>query len=124
MESGEVFDYVMLTEVVEHVADAEGLLRHVWLHTRRCLWVSFPNIAYFPHRWRLALGRFPVQWVVFPGEHLRFWSLPDFVEWAVGSGLPVPTVLPSNGIVFGNLHRAWPNLLANQIVMRFDRSPE
>lgn len=121
VEPGEVFDHVVLTEVIEHVADAEGLLTQVWSHTRRSLWVTFPNIAYFPHRWRLALGRFPVQWVLFPGEHLRYWSLPDFREWSVGLGLPVPRELPSNGIVFANLHRLWPNLLANQIVMRFDR---
>jgi len=121
VEPGDQFDHVVLTEVIEHVADAEGLLAQVWSHTRRSLWVTFPNIAYFPHRWRLALGRFPVQWVLFPGEHLRFWSLPDFREWAVGAGLPEPLVLPSNGIVLGNLHRIWPNLFANQIVMRFDR---
>lgn len=121
VEAGELFDHVVLTEVIEHVADAEGLLRQVWSHTRRSLWVTFPNIAYFPHRWRLAAGRFPVQWVVFPGEHLRFWSVPDFREWAVGAGLPTPVTLPSNGIVFANLHRVWPNLLANQVVMRFDR---
>lgn len=121
VEPGEQFDHVVLTEVIEHVADAEGLLMQTWSHTRRCLWVTFPNIAYFPHRWRLALGRFPVQWVLFPGEHLRFWSLPDFREWSVGLGLPAPVVLPSNGLVFGNLHRIWPNLFANQIVMRFDR---
>lgn len=121
VEPGEQFDHVVLTEVIEHVADAEGLLAQVWSHTRRSLWVTFPNIAYFPHRWRLAFGRFPVQWVLFPGEHLRYWSLPDFREWAAGVGLPAPTVLPSNGFVFGQLHRIWPNLFANQIVMRFDR---
>lgn len=121
VEVGERFDHVVLTEVIEHVADAEGLLAQVWSHTGRCLWVTFPNIAYFPHRWRLALGRFPVQWVLFPAEHLRYWSLPDFLEWAAGVGLPAPVVLPSNGIVFGQLHRIWPNLFANQIVIRFDR---
>ena len=121
VDPGEVFDHVVLTEVIEHVPDAEALLLQVWSHTRRSLWVTFPNIAYFPHRWRLALGRFPVQWVLFPGEHLRFWALPDFREWAIGAGLPVPVALPSTGFVFGHLHRIWPNLLANQIVMRFDR---
>ncbi|MEQ1730253.1 MAG: methionine biosynthesis protein MetW, partial [Vicinamibacterales bacterium] len=121
VEPAEMFDHVVLTEVIEHVADAEALLVQVWSHTRRTLWVTFPNIAYFPHRWRLAFGRFPIQWVLFPGEHLRFWSLPDFREWAVGAGLPEPSVLPSNGIVLGSLHRLWPNLFANQIVMRFDR---
>jgi methionine biosynthesis protein MetW len=122
VDPGERFDHVVLTEVIEHVADAEALLAQVWAHTGRCLWVTFPNIAYFPHRWRLALGRFPVQWVLFPAEHLRYWSLPDFREWEAGVGLPAPAVLPSNGLVFCRLHRLWPNLFANQIVLRFDRS--
>jgi len=115
------YDHVVLSEVLEHVADAEGLLRQAWDLTDGTLWLTFPNIAYFPHRLRLLCGRFPVQWVVFPGEHLRFWSLPDFREWLSGLGLPPATVFPSNGLTLLSLHRRWPNLCAHQIVMRLDR---
>ncbi len=118
----ETFDHVILSEVIEHVADAEGMVRLAWAATAGTLWLTFPNIAYFPHRLRLALGRFPVQWVVFPGEHLRFWSLSDFREWLASVDLPPPEILPSNGLTVGGLHRLWPNLFANQIVVRIMRA--
>ena len=118
----ETFQHVVMSEVIEHVADAEGFVRRAWSLSGETLWLTFPNIAYFPHRLRLVAGRFPVQWVVFPGEHLRFWSVPDFVEWLGGLDLPAPRLIPSNGFTFGALHRAWPNLFANQIVVRIDRA--
>jgi methionine biosynthesis protein MetW len=118
------FDHVVLSEVVEHVADAEGLVRAAWRLTRGTLWVTFPNIGYFPHRLRLLTGRFPVQWVVFPSEHLRFWTIPDFRDWIRALGLPQPSFTASNGLALFGLNRAWPNLLANQIVVRIDRPPE
>ena len=120
-DAGPSFDHVVMSEVVEHVADAETLVRDGWARARRSLWLTFPNIAYFPHRLRLACGRFPVQWVVFPGEHLRFWSVPDFREWLDGLGLPPAAMIPSNGLTLARLHRAWPNLFANQVVVRIDR---
>jgi hypothetical protein len=111
----------VLSEVIEHVANAESFLSQAWQLTRRSLWVTFPNIAYFPHRLRLLLGKFPVQWVAFPGEHLRFWSVPDFHRWLTASAMPEPYLLASNGLTFGGLHRIWPNLFGNQIVARINR---
>jgi len=119
--SGAMFDHVVMSEVVEHVADAERFVSDAWTMARKALWLTFPNIAYFPHRLRLLSGKFPVQWVVFPGEHLRFWSVPDFAAWLVGLSLPVSQVAASSGFTFARLHRAWPNLFGNQIVVRCDR---
>lgn len=121
LRAGGSFDHVVASEVVEHVAEAEQLVLTAWSMAQRTLWLTFPNIAYFPHRLRLLAGRFPVQWVVFPGEHLRFWSVPDFRQWIVSLGLPVPRLVPSNGLTTVSLHRLWPNLFANQIVARIDR---
>jgi methionine biosynthesis protein MetW len=115
------FDHVVVSEVVEHVADAEAAVQRAWGLTSGTLWLTFPNIAYFPHRLRLLSGRFPVQWVYFPGEHLRYWSVPDMRAWLGRLGLPAPQFLPSNGVTSLGLHRAWPNLFANQIVVRLDR---
>jgi methionine biosynthesis protein MetW len=119
--SGAAFDHVVMSEVVEHVADAERFVADAWAVTRRSLWVTFPNIAYFPHRLRLLSGKFPVQWVVFPGEHLRFWSIPDFTAWLSSLSLPATRIVASNGFTLLRLHRAWPNLFANQVVVRCDR---
>ena len=119
--TGETFDHVVMSEVVEHVADAERFVLDAWALTRRTLWLTFPNIAYFPHRLRLLSGRAPVQWVVFPGEHLRFWSVPDFRAWVTSLSLPAPAMAASNGFTAARLHRLWPNLFGNQIVVRCDR---
>jgi len=119
--SGEAFDHVVMSEVVEHVADAERFVLDAWSLTRKTLWLTFPNIAYFPHRLRLAAGKSPVQWVVFPGEHLRFWSIPDFRAWVASLSLPAPAFVASNGFTAARLHRLWPNLFGNQIVVRCDR---
>jgi len=120
--SGQTFDHVVMSEVVEHVADAERFVADAWTLTGRTLWLTFPNIAYFPHRLRLAAGKAPVQWAVFPGEHLRFWSVPDFRAWITSLSLPPPTMTASNGFTALALHRVWPNLFGNQIVVRCDRS--
>jgi methionine biosynthesis protein MetW len=119
--SGQTFDHVVMSEVVEHVADAERFVVDAWALTRKTLWLTFPNIAYFPHRLRLAAGKSPVQWVVFPGEHLRFWSASDFRAWIASLSLPAPVMVASNGFTFARLHRLWPNLFGNQIVVRCDR---
>jgi methionine biosynthesis protein MetW len=119
--AGASFDHVVMSEVVEHLADAERFVIDAWTLARKTLWLTFPNIAYFPHRLRLLSGKFPVQWVVFPGEHLRFWSVPDFATWLAGLSLPVSRQVASNGFTFARLHRAWPNLFGNQIVVRCDR---
>ena len=119
--SGQTFDHVVMSEVVEHVADAERFVLDAWALTRTSLWLTFPNIAYFPHRLRLLSGKAPVQWVVFPGEHLRFWSVPDFRAWLESLSLPSPSMVASNGVTFARLHRLWPNLFGNQIVVRCNR---
>jgi methionine biosynthesis protein MetW len=119
--SGETFDHVVMSEVVEHVADAERFVLDAWAVTRQSMWVTFPNIAYFPHRLRLLAGKFPVQWVVFPGEHLRFWSVPDFKAWLAALDIPATRVVPSNGLTVAGAHRVLPNLFGNQIVVRCDR---
>jgi methionine biosynthesis protein MetW len=116
------FDHVVMSEVLEHVQDPENFVRRGWDVARQSLWLTFPNIAYFSHRLRLAAGKFPVQWVVFPGEHLRFWSVTDFRQWLRRLGLPEAQIYPSNGVTVFGLHRLWPNLFANQIVVRLDRS--
>jgi hypothetical protein len=110
-----------MSEVVEHVADAERFVIDAWAVTRQSMWVTFPNIAYFPHRLRLLAGKFPVQWVVFPGEHLRFWSVPDFKAWLAALDIPATRVVPSNGLTVAGAHRVLPNLFGNQMVVRCDR---
>jgi methionine biosynthesis protein MetW len=116
------FDHVVMSEVLEHLADSERYVARGWQIAAKALWLTFPNIAYFPHRLRLLAGHFPVQWAVFPAEHVRFWSVPDFRFWLKQLGMVSPQMYASNGLTLCELHRLWPNLFGNQIVVRIEKT--
>ena len=118
------FDVVVMSEVIEHVPNSEDFLRTAWSLARVRLIISFPNIAFWPHRMRLMLGRNPIQWLHYQAEHLRFWSLSDFLEWVAAMDLPgykITKVAPTTGTCQFRLHERWPNLFANQILVVIDR---
>ena len=108
------YDYIILSEIIEHLPDPEGLLLGLRDRVRAALVVSVPNTGWWQHRLRLALGRFPLQWVVFPGEHLRFWTLADFRWWAGALGFELAGVYPYVGVPA--LRRVWPGLFAQAFV--------
>jgi methionine biosynthesis protein MetW len=118
-----LFDFVVM--VIEHVPNSEGFLRTAWELTGRRLIISFPNIAFWPHRLRLLLGRNPVQWVYFQAEHLRFWSLPDFLDWLVEMKLPGahvrPEVVATTGTRLLQVDQRWQNLFGSHIVVVADK---
>lgn len=117
------YDYIVVTEVLEHIPDPEGLLARVRGHFRKALIVSVPNVGYYTHRLRLLFGRFPLQWVRHPAEHLRFWTVQDFRWWTRLQGYRVAkAVPPAQG--FPILRRLWPSLFANQIVYVLDVARE
>lgn len=109
-----VYDYITITEVLEHITNPETLLKRVKGHFRKSLIVSIPNIGYYKHRYRLLFGRFPIQWGWHPAEHVRFWTIPDFRWWVTQRGYEVIKVIPTNG--FPQLYKFWPNLMGDQIV--------
>ncbi|GAB4575031.1 MAG: hypothetical protein Kow0077_24550 [Anaerolineae bacterium] len=81
------YDYIIMSEIIEHIPDPEALLNRL-RDRATALIVSVPNTGYYQHRLRLLLGRFPLQWVVTPGEHLRFWTVVDFRWWISAGGRP------------------------------------
>jgi len=74
-------DHFLAFEVLEHVQNPEALLASLLRKSRRSVFFSVPNTGYFAYRLRLLLGRFPMQWRVHPGEHVRFWTLRDMKWW-------------------------------------------
>lgn len=74
-------DHIILFEVLEHMQNPELFLRAAVAKARRSVFFSVPNTGYFPYRLRLLMGRFPVQWRLHPGEHLRFWTFRDLRWW-------------------------------------------
>jgi len=108
------YDYIILSEVIEHVPAPEGLLDSLRGHVRQAFIVSVPNTGYIWHRLRLLLGRFPLQWLAHPGEHLRFWTHIDFLWWADWLGYRVRAAVPYQGVPL--LKHLWPNLFASGII--------
>lgn len=109
------YDTILISEVLEHIAEPERVVTRVRDHVGKRLILTFPNIAYLPHRLRLMFGSFPVQWGWHPGEHLRFWSLSDFTWWLDQLGYEVVSVRASNGI--RGASTISPGLFGNQIVV-------
>jgi methionine biosynthesis protein MetW len=108
------FDYVILSEIIEHIPDPESLLRSLVPYERKGIIVSIPNTGFHQHRLRLLLGRFPLQWVVTPGEHLRFWTRADFRWWARQLGFSITREVPYEGTPL--LKSVYPSLFAAAFV--------
>lgn len=108
------FDYVILSEIIEHIPDPESLLNSLRPYVRKGIIVSIPNTGYHQHRLRLLLGRFPLQWVVTPGEHVRFWTRADFRWWARQLGFTIVREVPYEGTP--SLKDLWPSLFAAAFV--------
>lgn len=115
-------DYVVLSEVLEHIADPEAVLIGLRASTGRFAIVTLPNTGYIEHRLRLLFGRFPVQWLFHPGEHLRFWTIADFRMTAGATGYDVTRIQPALG--WFPLARLWPSLFASQLVYVLSPGPE
>ncbi len=107
------YHVIIMSEIIEHVPDPERLLDS--LRDRAAtLIVSIPNTGYHQHRLRLLLGKFPLQWVVTPGEHLRFWTVVDFRWWARQMDFRLTHTIAYRGTP--GLRRVWPNLFAQAMV--------
>jgi methionine biosynthesis protein MetW len=110
----EIYDYIVLSEVLEHLANPELVILKLKDAFCKALLVTIPNTGYYQHRLRLLLGHFPIQWAWHPGEHLRFWTIPDFERWATDLGFAVTGIYPGNG--FPILYRVMPNLFCRHVI--------
>ncbi len=87
LESLPAVDVIILSEILEHLSNPEQVLLTLRQKARKAVFFSFPNTGYYAERLRLLGGKFPVQWKVYPGEHLRFWTLADLKHWLRCIGL-------------------------------------
>jgi len=113
-------DYVVLFEVIEHIADAEALVESALRVARKGVCISIPNSGFFTYRLRLLFGKFPAQWARTPNEHLRFWTLAD-MHWWLGALDWKGSVSTYQGVPF--LKKVWPALFAAGIVVWIPRKP-
>ncbi|MBZ0283966.1 MAG: methionine biosynthesis protein MetW [Anaerolineae bacterium] len=108
------YDYIICSEIIEHLPDPESLLNNLRPYVRKGIIVSIPNTGFHQHRLRLLLGRFPLQWVVTPGEHLRFWTRTDFHWWAGQLQFKIINEVPYQGTRW--FKDIWPGLFAAAFV--------
>lgn len=113
------FDYTISSEFIEHIPNSEDALREAMRVTKHNFLVSFPNAAYWRYRWQMIRGRTPKQWEKHPAEHLRFWAIPDFIEWVDMNGFCVQEYRSSNGKKY--LRDIWPNLFGFQMCYKIGR---
>jgi len=107
------FDFVVMSELIEHVVHSEDILKEAARIAKKGVLVSTPNVAHIRSRAALLFGRFPKQWGIAPWEHLRYWSAIDFVEIIKSVGLNLKELKAANGKRI--LRDLWPNLFALQI---------
>jgi len=86
------FDYVICTEVLEHVFNPKQILENIYeiLKKNGTAIISVPNIAYWDTRKELLLGRFPENKSKFyPPEHIRFFTRDDISRLINDAGLRI-----------------------------------
>ncbi|HJV87303.1 MAG TPA: methionine biosynthesis protein MetW [Noviherbaspirillum sp.] len=88
----DAFDTVLCLSALQMMKNVEGVLRDIARVGREAI-VSFPNFAYWPHRFALLRGRMPVskslpyEWYDTP--NVRCATIKDFEELANRVGLEV-----------------------------------
>jgi methionine biosynthesis protein MetW len=118
-----VYDYVTCFEVLEHIPDAEVVLRQLARSFRKQLIISIPNVGALNCRIRLAVfGRFPItRCVMHVKEHVRHWTPTDFAEWVKKEDLKIVKTYGDWGLR-GLPWKLCPSLFAKGIVYVLERN--
>lgn len=121
------FDYIICLEVLEHLFKPGKLLEQFQklLKENGKIIVSFPNIAWYKYRFELLKGNFPQYYLLYPGEHIQFFTLHSFRELLEKSGFVVsemegqfiyPGLLRATKMLVPILRR-FPTLFGYQLVI-------
>ena len=112
-------DFLTGFEILEHLPNPEEFILKTYGRVRREMIFSFPNSGYYVHRLRLIFGRFPKQWIVHPGEHLRFWTVKDAKSWSLALGVGLKEIIVYEGVP--GLNRLWPALFGQGVILRLGK---
>jgi methionine biosynthesis protein MetW len=118
-------DVVTALEVIEHLPDAEAVVRKAAAAARRYVIVSVPNLGFVESRLRLLIGRGPNTNVVHHvREHLRQWTVRDCREWAQRLGLEIVAERPTRPVAAFSLGRRAPSLFSSGMLYVLRRAPK
>ncbi len=118
-ELRDTYDFIIASEVIEHLVKPEELMAKLKGKFRKQLIITIPNTGFLGERLRLVCGRFPKQWVLHPSEHLRFWTVTDFVFWCDQLGYNVDRYYGLLDEYYNdkiNLWKYYPRLFSRYIV--------
>lgn len=113
LENMPLVDYILMFEILEHVANSEEVLDRALNVAKKGVFFSVPNTGFIFHRLRLLFGRFPLQWRLRPSEHVRFWTVRDMRWWLGEQGINNYKLHLYEGI--GLLNLIWPSLFGQGI---------
>jgi methionine biosynthesis protein MetW len=116
-ENIEGADHILFLEVLEHMPNSEEYLLNALSKAKKSVFFSFPNTGYISFRLRLLFGKFPLQWITHPGEHLRYWTWTDLKWWLKSLKL----IEKSKVFGYGGvpvLNRLWPSLFSRAIIVQ------
>lgn len=114
------YDHIILFGVAEHVLNTEMLMLNLQGKFRKGLYVAIPNLGYIAHRFRMLFGRFPLTYITDMREHIRYWTVRDFLDWTDWLGFKKPEIIGVRGKVkLFNAPTRWPSLWASDVIFRF-----
>ena len=110
-----IYDYIIISEVLEHIPIPENVMLSLQNSFSKHMLITIPNAGHYQHRTRLLFGKFPIVMIIyFIGEHLRFWTVSDFKEWARRIGFKTEKVASFSGT--WRIHRYLPSLFSAQVL--------
>ncbi len=108
-------DYILFLEILEHLPNAEMILKAGVVKAKRAVFFSIPNTGYITYRLRLLFGKVPAQWHRHPGEHVRFWTMQDVKWWLRALSIDTYTIHTYKGVPL--LNKVWPALFGAAFVV-------
>lgn len=112
-------DYLMGFEILEHMPNPEEFLIKMSPKINKSMFFSFPNTGYYLHRLRLLFGSFPLQWVLHPSEHLRYWTVRDVKFWVTSLGFNLDSLIVYEGVPFFN--KILPSIFGQGILIKISK---
>lgn len=115
------FDAITMVATFEHFFDPYHVIEEVGriLKPGGQLVIQVPNLAFFPRRLAVLLGKLPVTsehesgW---DGGHLHYFTIGSFTDFISQSGFNIQTVTCSG--IFSNIRRIWLSFLAPDIIIK------
>ncbi|MDA7569923.1 class I SAM-dependent methyltransferase [Flavobacteriaceae bacterium] len=119
LEKIDVYDFISALEVLEHIQNPEKVLFQLLDKSKKGVFISFPNTGYVFYRLRFLFGRFPIQWRLHPGEHLRFWTYKDLKWWLKKLSISKYKIHTYEGIPLFN--KLYPSLFAEAFLIEIKK---